>query len=283
MSDHFPKGEWKTKGGQSMVSMNRFRQALRIRWFRILLLILFSLCGLPSARLGSTQKSYDPPCTALALRCPSYVISGAAPIKLISDLFGAKEILGDEGMKRLSYEWQISGARITSGQGTPDVVLDATGAEGSKSGCINVTLRVKGVPPTCESVKSCTLRFDYDCSSPTHFDDKYGAVSAKVEEVHLDRISELLRERGSNSLLYIVAYAGRRACISEAQWRGSRAKKYLIETRRIQDGRIVVVDGGFRENLAIELYVLSKSACGPLPAPTVRASEVQISGLCANR
>jgi hypothetical protein len=109
------------------------------------------------------------------------------------------------------------------------------------------------VPPTCESLKSCTLRLNYHCSPPAHFDDEYGTASVKDEEARLDRISEVLTEKGSDSLLYIVAYAGRRACISEAQKHASKAKKYLIQTRGIEAGRIVVVDGGFRENFAIEL------------------------------
>ena len=253
-----------------------------IRSLRISFLIFLCLCALVSTQSVSTQKSFDPPCTILELRCPTYLVSGTAPITLHGDIRG-KEILGDEGMKRFTYTWRVSGATVNSSQGTSEVVLDALREKGKELGCINVTVQVKGLPPTCESEKSCTLSVSYSCDPPERFDDQYAGLSRKDEELHLDKIAGSLGKKGSDSVLYIVAYAGRSACISEAEWRANRAKKYLVETHGIPDDRIVAVDGGFRENLAIELFVLAKNACGPFPTPTVRASAVQISGLCANK
>lgn len=270
-----------TSAFHSRGNMNA-RGTRRIQFFRISFLIFLCLCGLVSTQSVSTQKSFDPPCTILELRCPTYLVSGTAPITLLGDIRG-KEILGDQGMKRLTYTWQVSGATMISGQGTSEVVLGALREKGQERGCINVTVQVKGVPPTCESVKSCSLSVNYTCNPPERFDDQYAGLSLKDEELHLDKIAESLGKKGSDSLLYLVAYAGRSACISEAEWRANRAKKYLVETHGIREDRIVAVDGGFRESLAIELFVLPLNACGPYPTPSVRASDAQITGLCSSK
>lgn len=255
----------------------------RIRMFRRLFVISLGVCGLLSTQSSSTQRNVDPSCTSLELLCPTYLLSGADRITLRGDVLGGKDILGTEGLRRLTYGWQVSGAKMIGGQGTSEIVIKATSGEEAEDGCIYVTLQVEGVPPTCESVKSCTLRVNYKCAQPVRFDEEYRSVSLQDERVHLDKIAQSLYERGSDAILYLVAYAGRSACISEAQWRVARAKKYLIEAQHIQEDRIVTVDGGFRENFAIELFVLPKNACGPFPTPTVRAGDVIIAGLCAKK
>lgn len=136
--------------------------------------------------------------------------------------------------------------------------------------------------PECESKKSCSLRFDFKCTPPNQF-DKYGDLPFKDEEFHLDNLARSLMEKGPDSITYLLAYAGRSACISEAQWRANRAKKYLIEKHKIKDDRIIVVDGGFRENLAIELFLLPRNVCGPFTTPTVRTSDAEIGGLCSDK
>lgn len=60
---------------------------------RICFLIFFCFCGLSSTRPGRTQKRVDPPCTAVELRCPTYVVSGTGGITFQTDVVGAKEIL----------------------------------------------------------------------------------------------------------------------------------------------------------------------------------------------
>lgn len=198
-------------------------------------------------------------------------------------MLGAKEILGIEGARKVSYGWEVSGAEIISGQSDSEVVIKPTTNKGEEESCIRVTLRVAGLPPTCESAKSCTLRVNYQCAQPMRFDDAYRVASMNEEQVHLDKIAQSLVERGSDSVVYLVAYAGRSACISESQWRLARAKKYLTEEKGIPKERIVAVDGGFRETFVVELFVLPKNACGPFPTPTVPASEVMLSELCSTK
>ena len=74
---------------------------------------------------------------------------------------------------------------------------------------------------------------------------------------------------------FIITYAGRRARAGEAQARAERAKNYLVNTRQVESARIVTMDGGYREELRVELFVSAKSGVAPTPSPTVCPSEVQ--------
>jgi hypothetical protein len=78
---------------------------------------------------------------------------------------------------------------------------------------------------------------------------------------------------GSNG--YIIAYGGRRGPAGEAQARADFAKNYLVNSRGIDAGRIMTLDGGFREEATTELWLVPSGAVPPTASPNVDASEVQ--------
>jgi hypothetical protein len=105
--------------------------------------------------------------------------------------------------------------------------------------------------------------------------DEYGGIIINEER---KRLNDFARELQSepNTQGFIIAYAGRRSRAGEAQARVERAKNYLVNTHNIESARIVTVDGGYREELAVELFVGAKGGAAPIPSPTVCPSEVQI-------
>jgi hypothetical protein len=54
----------------------------------------------------------------------------------------------------------------------------------------------------------------------------------------------------------------------------SRAREYLITQRGIDGSRIVTVNGGFREDDSVELWIVPSGAAAPRPTPTVQAGDV---------
>jgi hypothetical protein len=104
--------------------------------------------------------------------------------------------------------------------------------------------------------------------------DEYGDLAMNEEHKRLDDFAFQLKHE-PNTRGYIIVYAGRRARAGEAQARAERAKNYVANTRGIESARIVTVDGGYRGELTIELFVGTKEAA-PIPSPTVCPSEVQI-------
>jgi hypothetical protein len=54
-----------------------------------------------------------------------------------------------------------------------------------------------------------------------------------------------------------------------------RAKKYLTTVRGVPADRIVTIDGGYREELTVELRIRGKDMQPPQPSPTVDPNEVE--------
>jgi hypothetical protein len=97
--------------------------------------------------------------------------------------------------------------------------------------------------------------------------DSYGDIPWEEEKAHLDNFAVALRQ-DPELVGYIIVYAGRRARVGEARDRAQRAKKYVVETRGIPEGRIKGLDGGHREEFTVILQpaprdVQLKKDCGP--------------------
>jgi hypothetical protein len=198
-----------------------------------------------------------------------------------ADLTGSKKVLGEESAKLLTFTWSIPNADIISGQGTREILADVTGQRTTGAHVISVTVHVAGLPPECNSRITRDLTVDPNCVEPTKFDE-YGDITFDLERSRLDLLANRLRNIGRDSVAYIVVYAGKKECASEAELRANRAKRYLVQQKLVPEDQVEPVDGGFRPNVAVELF-LSKCSCGPLPRSTVPMDEVEISGPCFDK
>jgi hypothetical protein len=225
------------------------------------------------------QKQFAPSCPTLILRLPKHKIPVRGPIVLSADLTGAEKSLGEERAKLLSFNWLIPDAVIVSGQGTHEVLVDLISQQATTSRVISVNLQVNGFPPECTSSITRPLTVDTNCDEPART-DHYGDVAFEDEMPHLNALADRLKNMGRDSLAYIVVYAGKTACAGEAELRASRAKRYLVEQRMIREAQIEVVDGGFRDALAVELFLSECSSCGPFPRSTLPMNKVEITGPC---
>ena len=106
--------------------------------------------------------------------------------------------------------------------------------------------------------------------------DHYGEVAFSEEMKLLNYFASRLREPDTDSIGYIVVYAGQRARFCDADLRGTQAKRYLVNQRGVKPENIVVINGGYREKLMVELYVGPAIGSQPIVMPTVRPSKVRI-------
>lgn len=106
--------------------------------------------------------------------------------------------------------------------------------------------------------------------------DHYGDVAFSEEMKFLDYFASRLREPETDSIGYIVVYAGQQARFCEADLRATQAKRYLVNQRGVKPENIVVINGGHREKLAVELYVGTENGGQPIVIPTIRPSKVRI-------
>ncbi len=190
----------------------------------------------------------------------------------------------------LLYTWSTTGGRIT-GDGA-NVTWDLSGVQPGTytasvevddgCGCIafsSTTVTVERC--TCEVIPTPTPTPTPVESpqptpqpiTPTQF-DTYGRIARNDEKARLDNFAiQLQNDPGAQG--YIITYGGRRGPAGEAQTRADFAKNYLVNSRGIDPGRLVTVDGGFREEATTELWLVPSGATPPTASPNVDASEVQ--------
>lgn len=110
--------------------------------------------------------------------------------------------------------------------------------------------------------------------APTRKLDEYGNISWNDEKPRLDNFAiELQMQTAAKG--YILCYGGKVGREGEARRRCQRAAGYVSAVRSIDAARIVTVDGGFREELTVELWVAPPGLTPPQPSPTVDRSEVR--------
>jgi hypothetical protein len=98
--------------------------------------------------------------------------------------------------------------------------------------------------------------------------DEYSGLTWPDETGRLDNFAVHLLQQPTTKA-YIIVYSGRRARVVEARANAKRAKNYLVKKRGINANRILTIDGGHREQSAVELYALPPGAPPPTPHPTI--------------
>jgi hypothetical protein len=184
-------------------------------------------------------------CPTVTVSCPDSVMDGSsANISATVVTAGTPPVA--------TYNWSVSAGTITSGQGTSSITVDTTGKGGSS---ITATVEVGGPDPSCTRTWSCSVPVSPKPKPPRKFDE-YGNIRFNDEKARLDNFAiQLQNEPGAQGS--IIGYG---SCGSEGQERGNRAKDYLVNTRGIDAGRLLVVDGGCKPELKVELWVVPQGA-----------------------
>jgi hypothetical protein len=94
------------------------------------------------------------------------------------------------------------------------------------------------------------------------------------QKARLDNLAVELQNDPSTSV-YIIAYGGRMDPLGQVEVLMSRAREYLISQRGIDASRLVVVNGGFREEDSVELWIVPSGAKPPQATPTVKAGDLK--------
>jgi hypothetical protein len=204
-----------------------------------------------------------PACPTVSVSCPDTGTIGQ-PVTFTANVSG-----GDPAVTP-TFNWTVSAGTISSGQGTSSITVDTTGVAGGTT--ITATVDVGGYDRSCSTSSSCTVSFR---TIPTARKiDEYGNIRFNDEKARLDNFAiELQNDPTAQG--YLICYGGRRGRTGEGQRRCDRAKDYLVNTRGISGDRIVTVDGGYKEDLTVELWVVPSGANPPTASPTVDPSEVK--------
>jgi hypothetical protein len=105
--------------------------------------------------------------------------------------------------------------------------------------------------------------------------DVYGDLPRREEHRRLDVVATQLKLQPT-WVVYFDIYAGKRSCLGEAHARGIRTKQYLVARHHIADDRIIWRDGGYREQLTVDVWVEQRGVQAMPLMPTLKPVEAQV-------
>ena len=215
----------------------------------------------PGFYVSAQQNPAKPACPVTQVTCPDMVY--------VNDkLRISADVRGGDAKGTTTFNWSISAGSIESGQGTS--TIEVSTKELSDGESVTATVEVGGYDRDCgygQIAASCTTSVMKKAEARKL--DEYGKLTPKEENDRLDKFTiEINMDPTAQS--YIIAYGGRTGRAGDAQKAADRAKAYLANKRGLDPGRIVTVDGGYREQPALELWLVPSRAPLPGPTPTVK-------------
>lgn len=225
--------------------------------------ILYCLAIMSAAQVGSDASmplpSHTQACPTVTVDCPTGVTEASTPVRFTANIEGA------DPKATLTYNWSVSTGTIISGQGTSAIIVDQAGTADRS---ITATVKVGGLDSSCPLIASCSKMPGLPALSRKF--DEYGNTAFKDEKARLNKFAKQLRSE-PESRGYIITYGRRRGRAGEAEAHARHAKSYLVKIHGIDPKRIVTVDGGFRTNLEVELWIAPPGA----KPPTVSSDKMQ--------
>lgn len=92
--------------------------------------------------------------------------------------------------------------------------------------------------------------------------------------LRLDFCAVLLQNEPAASA-YIIVYDGRRSMRGEVQGWMNCIKNYLVELRGMDSNRIKIVNGGYRGNKTVEMWLVTPADSLPKATPTIKPKDVK--------
>lgn len=199
--------------------------------------------------------------THVIQECPTISVSSSPLTSETkpSVVFEAR-LTGADTKVQPTYSWTISAGTIKSGQGTAVLTIELPQPD-----MITATVTVRGFAAHCPTTASYSIVPGIPRKASTKFGE-YNPDSTKAKQL-LDEFSNVVK-RDDDTKVYIVAYGGSGRKRTEAEMAGERASNYLIGVG-VGSWRIEFVDGGFREEPTVELWLTPAGAIPPKPEPTL--------------
>jgi len=230
----------------------------------------------PAARIKCVVVNYHPLPPVAKSPCP-FPVNISAP-KQVTDgeIITYTADVAYSGTGPVRYTWKVtpSSARIISGSGTSTLSVDSTGLGGQR---ITATLTADdgSSDPACAQSaqavsiiapieKKIIVAREYDECNSCKLDD---------QKARLDNLAVELQQDPSTRA-YVIAYGGRMSPLGQVEKLMSRTREYLTTQRGIDASRLTIINGGFREEDSVELWIVPSGAAPPQATPTVQAGEV---------
>jgi hypothetical protein len=114
-------------------------------------------------------------------------------------------------------------------------------------------------------------------TTPRKFDE-FGDINCEDEMARLDNFAIQVQNEPSATAVIIFyggRFRGRLPKRGDAAARAARLKPYLVERRSIPADRIVVINGGYREEWTAELWINPAGMALPQPSPSMPIEKIK--------
>lgn len=192
-----------------------------------------------------------PVCPAVEITCPT-TIGIDQPLTFTSNFSG-----GTPGINPV-YNWTVSAGTIIEGQGTDRIKVDTTGMAGQT---IRASLSLGGYNLECAA--DCAVTIPAPKLTSRRFDE-FPDIARNDEKARLDNFGIEL-QNDPKATAYVVVYPGKSGKRGEVQDHAGRIVDYLVNSRGLDQRRIVTLVGPKRDQLHVELWITPQGAPPPNP------------------
>ena len=192
-----------------------------------------------------------PVCPAVEISCPTAVVTDKA-LTFTSHYTG-----GTPGITPV-YNWTVSAGTIIAGQGTDTIKVDTTGLAGQT---VHASLSLDGYNLECAA--DCAVSIPVPKAASRRFDE-FPDITRNDEKARLDNfVIEL--QNDPTATAYVIVYPGKSSKRGEVQQHAARVVDYAVNSRGLDQHRIVTLVGPVRDELSVELWVTPQGATPPNP------------------
>ena len=199
------------------------------------------------------------PCVAVQPVCPAIEISCPTDVAINQPLtFTSRYSGGIPANVAPVYNWTVSAGTIIAGQGTETIKVDTAGLAGQT---VRASLSMGGYNLECSA--ECAVAIPLPRPNNKKFDE-FPDISRNDEKARLDNFGIEL-QNDPTATAYVIVYPGHSSKRSEVQHHSSRIVDYLVNSRGLDQRRIVTLVGPVRDELFVELWITPQGATPPNP------------------
>jgi hypothetical protein len=199
------------------------------------------------------------PCVAVQPVCPAIEISCPTDVAIDQPLtFTSRYSGGVPANVTPVFNWTVSAGTIISGQGTDTIKVDTRGLAGQT---VRASLSIGGYNLECSA--DCAVAVPLPKLNNKKFDE-FPDISRNDEKARLDNFGIEL-QNDPTATAYVIVYPGRTSKRSDVQHHSSRIVDYLVNSRGLDQHRIVTLVGPVRDELYVELWITPQGATPPNP------------------
>lgn len=198
------------------------------------------------------------PCLPLQPACPAIEITCPTNVGIDQPLIFKSDATGGKPSSPPVYNWTVSAGTIIEGQGTNTIKVDTKGLAGQT---VRATLSMGGFNLECSA--DCAVMMPLPKPYSRKFDE-FGDISRNDEKARLDNFGIDL-QNDPTATAYVIVYPGKNGKRGDVQHHSSRIVDYLVNSRGMDERRIVTLVGPTRDALFVELWLTPQGATPPNP------------------